>query len=212
MDKTNGTLTPTVILASTSPRRRELLASLGLRFHTEPSDFDESSVSVTDPGELVQTLAYSKAKTVLDTMVAEKRIPDAGVVVIGADTVVVLQNQVLGKPIDTADARRMLKSLQNETHTVFSGLCVLAYKDGSPPGEASEVVHEKTRVTMQPMDDAQIARYVETGEPLDKAGSYAIQGLGATLISGIEGDYFTVVGLPLHRLAGLLQKFGVSVF
>ncbi len=206
-------ISPSVILASGSPRRRELLSSLGLTFSVQPSDFDESSVKESDPAKLVVELSYHKARSVLEE-ISEKTIRSDDevndVLIIGSDTVVVLDGDVLGKPRDPKHAREMLMRLQGRQHTVYTGLCVLFVSTGM--SVVSRTAFEATKVFMNPLSDETISRYVETGEPLDKAGAYAIQGLGSTLISGIEGDYFTVVGLPLQRLSRMLEEVGLPVF
>jgi len=184
---------PPIILASASPRRKELLASLGLIFTVMSPDVDEAAVGegITDPAVLVETLAKMKAQAVADAY------PDH--LVIGADTVVVIDDQILGKPSDAAAATTMLKQLQGNTHQVITGLAV--YRGG-----AFQVHHGVTTVWMNAMTDTQIQRYVASGEPMDKAGAYAIQGLGSQYISKIDGCYFNVVGLSLSLLRTTLQE------
>jgi septum formation protein len=186
-----------LILASTSPRRRELLASIELPFTVEPPHVDESTIPVEGltPGELVSTLACIKAQSVANLR------PDH--LVIGADTVVVLDGHVMGKPTDSADAVAMLQRLQGQCHTVYTG--VSAWHHGK-----HQTVVETTRVWMMPLTVAQCQDYVATGEPMDKAGAYAIQGVGSVLIERVDGCYFNVVGLPLHRLTQLLQQATLS--
>jgi len=187
---------PDVILASASPRRRELLNLVFGDFLVVPSEFDESRV----PTELgpIEHVAYSSLMKARDIAA---RNSDA--IVIGADTVVVARNQILGKPADTHDAARMLRLLSGRTHQVYTGLAVV--RGGEEMGAI-----ERTDVTFVRMRDDVIARYIATGEPMDKAGAYAIQGRGSVLIARIRGCYFNVVGLPIHRLSTLLESFGIA--
>jgi len=182
-----------VILASQSPRRRELLGLLKLPFTVCVADIDETM----DP----KKAAFDEvARLSLEKALAIPRKPDD--VVIAADTIVVLDAQVLGKPRDAQDAERMLKALSGRTHQVMTGLAVVR-------GEEQEVVTEVTTVHFRPLSDEEIHRYIESGEPMDKAGSYGIQGGAAAFVSRIEGDYFNVVGLPVCRLAQILTGKGV---
>lgn len=194
----NGTSLP-IVLASASPRRRELLAGIGLQFTVEPARFDEASIHVESPEEWVKALARGKASEVAS------RHPDA--LVIGADTAVLIDGQVLGKPKDAGDAHRMLRLLSDRTHRVLTGVALIHRSSGR---ERAHV--ESTDVTFGPLSDEQIARYVATGEPMDKAGAYGIQGFGATLVREVKGCYFNVVGLPLYSLARMLSEFGVELF
>jgi septum formation protein len=182
-----------LILASASPRRKELLASLGLNFTVIPSPVDESSIDVAglSPAQIVEKLALIKAQTVA------KQHPYA--LVVGADTIVVLNNSIYGKPKDEADAIRMLSELQGHRHQVFTGLAIVQ-------NQQVTTAVETTQVWMKPLTLAERQAYVATGEPLDKAGAYAIQGVGSTLIPRVEGCYFNVVGLPLHRLCHCLAE------
>lgn len=190
---------PRIVLASASPRRRELLRDLKLSFAVEPAQCDEGSVPVTTPEEWVKAVAKAKA---LDVAV---RRSDA--LVIGADTAVLIDGEILGKPGDAAEARAMLRRLSGRTHRVVTGVALCHLDRGR---ELVEV--EATDVTFGPLTDEQISRYVATGEPMDKAGAYGIQGYGATLVREIRGCYFNVVGLPLFRLARMLGEFGVDLF
>jgi septum formation protein len=192
-----------LVLGSASPRRRELVQLLGLRIpvRIEASDADESIPPGLAPGEAAEWLALRKAASVRERLGAEA----AGTVIVGADTIVVLDGGILGKPRDAADARRMLGMLQGRAHEVITGVAVL---DGAS-GEA-KTARGVTRVVMKPLDADRIARYVATGEPLDKAGAYGIQGLAAGFVERIEGCYFNVVGLPLSLLGDLLAGFGVE--
>lgn len=196
---------PRLLLASTSPRRRELLGLLGLPFEVVPSRFDESALPPDGltPPEYVTRLAAGKASEVAGRTEGEA-------LVLGADTTVVLDGAILNKPVDAADARRMLRRLSGRTHRVYTGLCLLSVQ-GSVPGE-SRTEFAVTEVTFDPLSEAVIDAYVATGEPLDKAGAYGIQGQALSFIPGIHGDYFNVVGLPLYLLCKLLDKFGISVW
>lgn len=198
--------TPTIpiILASGSPRRQELLASLGLQFEVMPSHVDEDVSAGIPPAQYVETLAARKARAVAARLATRGEAP---ALVIGSDTTVVIDGTYLNKPADQAEAIAMLSRLQGRTHEVYTGLCVRHHPSGR-----EEIAHSVTQVTMRPLPEERIRRYVRTGEPMDKAGAYAIQGYGATLVQRIEGDYFTVVGLPVGLLADLLERFGVPVF
>jgi len=187
-----------LILASASPRRIELLGSLGLIFDVIPSSADEYLDGRPEPGLLVEALARRKARAV-----AGGRPED---VVLGADTVVVLDGEVLGKPAGPEEAKCMLRKLQGREHEVFTGVCVVCSARGF-----ESYAHERTRVRFLPMSEDEIAGYVATEEPLDKAGAYAIQGLGSLYVEGITGDYFNVVGLPLRLAARLLKEAGIRV-
>ena len=182
-----------VILASASPRRRELLASVEADFEVIPSPVDESAIDVSglNPEELVQKLAREKALGVASE--------DINKPVIGADTVVVVDNMVLGKPRNEAHAAEMLQKLQGRSHRVVSGIAVV-YQGAVASRAVSTTVHFSAMTTQQ------IQAYIATGEPMDKAGAYAIQGLGSLYISGIEGCYFNVVGLSLFALRALLSE------
>lgn len=187
---------PEIILASASPRRSELLAQIGLEFRVLPSDFDEASVQAASPAELVKALALGKAGSVAAGL--------ASGLVIGADTIVVRDDQVLGKPTDDEDAARMLRQLADGWHQVMTGIAII----DAASGRCLSAV-EATGVKMRALSEAEIAAYVASGEPSDKAGAYAIQGLASLFIERIDGCYANVVGLPLFRLGLLLQEFGV---
>lgn len=192
-----------LILASASPRREALLAQVGLPFRVEPSRVSEEGVGAPrDPALFVEQAALAKAEEV------GSRVGEG--LVLGADTAVVIGSQVLGKPACAAEAYTMLRRLSGATHRVYTGLALVQVAAGRVTRRRS--AHEMTRVTMRRLGAREIAAYVATGEPLDKAGAYGIQGRGALLIEHIEGCYFNVVGLPLARLADLLGEFGVSVW
>ncbi len=185
-----------IILASQSPRRRELLGQVGLTFEIVSPEVDEAQYGGLPPRELVQTLSRAKA---LD---AARRVP-AGSLVLGADTVVVLDGQALGKPDGPEGARAMLTALSGRTHEVWTGFTLC--RDGEVHTEAVA-----TEVTFRALAPEEIDRYVATGEPLDKAGAYGIQGRGALLVAQIRGDYSNVVGLPLCAVGQALRRFGVD--
>ena len=186
-----------IILASKSPRRRELLEQMGVRdFRIITPDIDEHMDRDLPPAELVRQISEEKARAV-----AAQVGPDA--VVIAADTVVALDGAVLGKPADELDAFKMLSTLSGCRHQVYTGLTVLR-------GEEQYTVSEETTVTFRELSAEEIDRYVATGEPMDKAGAYGIQGYGALLVEGIQGDYYNVMGLPVCRLGLLLRRLGVD--
>lgn len=185
---------PNVVLASASPRRRELLTLIGIEHSVVPSNFDETMQPGEEPLGHALRLAVEKAGAVASAH------PDA--VVIGADTVVVLDGKVLGKPSTPAEAGETLRALNGRTHTVITAVAV-AY------GGAVRQGAEQVAVTFRRLDDDEVDAYVATGEGMDKAGAYGIQGFGATIVERTEGDYFAVMGLPLVRLVGLLREVGV---
>ena len=183
------------ILASGSPRRKDLLGQIGISFEIMVAEGEEK-ITKTLPSDIVEELSYMKATEVANRYEAEYTV-NKPTVVIGADTIVALGTQIMGKPKDEADAVRMLKQLQDNTHQVYTGVTLIILRDGD-----RRVIrfHEKTDVMMYPMTDAQIQEYVDTKDPMDKAGSYGIQGRCAAHIKGIVGDYNNVVGLPVGRL------------
>ncbi|WP_054956382.1 Maf family protein [Paenibacillus dakarensis] len=191
-----------IILASTSPRRQELIAALRIPFEIMPSDANEDTPAGWGPSMIVENLALRKADAVYRKM-SDSR---SNAIIVGSDTIVVLESDILGKPVDDNDAVRMISSLQGRTHKVFTGVaCVDALT-----GERI-VRHRMTSVRMKPLNMDQVMSYVRSGEPNDKAGAYAIQGLGASIIEGIEGDYFNVVGLPISLLSDMLSEMGMHV-
>ena len=186
-----------IILASQSPRRKELLGRMGIRdFETISPNVDESAFHGLPPEELVRRLSAEKAAAV-----AGKVGEDA--IVIAADTVVALEGAVLGKPADELDAFKMLSALSGVRHQVYTGVTVCR-------GGEKQTAHEVTDVTFRELSEEEIEHYIATGEPMDKAGAYGIQGYGALLIQGISGDYYNVMGLPVCRLSGMLARFGVD--
>ena len=185
-----------IILASQSPRRRELLERMGIsQFDVIPAKGEERADPSLTPEQLVEALSRQKAAEVAAAH------PDA--LIIAADTVVAVDGAVLGKPRSREDAADMLKRLSGREHTVYSGLTV------SWQGR-SITQHEATTVRFRPLTQADITHYISTGEPMDKAGAYGIQGYGCTLVEGISGDYYNVVGLPVCRLSQILSGFGVE--
>ena len=193
-------MTPKLILASASPRRRELLAQAGYRFEVQPSSVPESRRPGEDAIRFATRLAREKAEEVFAQRQAAGMAETA--MVLGADTVVVCDGKVLGKPSDAADAERMLLLLSGRTHHVVTGVAVV-WGSSSPP--VVEIAAELTQVTMQTLSPEEVSRYVASGEPMDKAGAYAIQGYAGRWIPRISGCYFNVVGLPLALVASLLE-------
>ena len=208
-----------IILASASPRRRELLERAGLSFTVMPASGEEKRSS-EDPAEVVLQLARDKASAVADTL-AEC---EEGTLVIGSDTIVVFENRILGKPKDKEDAAQTLEKLQGNTHQVYTGLTrrkarwnthqvytgvsVLERKNGQ---WTDHTFYESTDVTFYPVSEEEIQAYIATGEPMDKAGSYGIQGLFGIYVKGICGDYNNVVGLPVARLFYEMKKLGIEL-
>ena len=187
-----------IILASQSPRRRELLAQMGVpQFEVVPALGEEIASPGLSPAQLVEVLSRQKAEEV-----AVQAGPDD--VVIAADTVVAVDGAVLGKPRDPADAARMLSLLSGRAHTVYTGVTVRR-------GTFSRPAHEATQVRFRPLTQSEISAYIATGEPMDKAGAYGIQGRGCVLVEGIDGNYHNVVGLPTCLLAGMLRQVGIDV-
>lgn len=188
-----------IILASASPRRRELLEQGGIPFTVIPSQAEEK-ITTEQPGQAVEELSYLKCSDIY-----EKSLGD--VLVIGADTVVASEGKILGKPSSQKDAVKMLQSLQRREHEVYTGVTIMA-REGNE--NRKKTFHEKTKVVFYPMSDEEIRSYVNTGEPMDKAGAYGIQGKSAVFIKEISGDYNNVVGLPLARLYQELKNMGIE--
>jgi len=181
------------VLASASPRRRELLTQIGLTFDVETADIDETPQLVENAFDYVKRLAEHKAAAVFARQKNQSRL-----IVLGADTTVLCDGQILGKPEDEADAARMLRLLSGKTHQVITGVALLT-------SSSRQVVAEVTEVQVIALTERQIADYIASGEPMGKAGAYAIQGRAARFIPRIEGCYFNVVGLPLARVSGMLE-------
>lgn len=186
-----------LVLASKSPRRSELLAGVGYDFCILPAQFDESSVSLDDPKRGVEEIARGKAQACFGTLADTH-----DTVVLAADTIVVCDGEVLLKPKNPAEAKEMLKKLSGNTHKVMTGTAVIGEK-------GMESFVEETSVRFFDLTDEEIDDYIATGEPLDKAGAYGVQGLGCYLVKKIEGDYFNVVGLPIAPVMRILKKAGV---
>jgi septum formation protein len=187
-----------VILASQSPRRRELLTLIGIAHEVMPADINEDVRAGEPPRAYTERLAREKAAAI-ETRIAN----DAHTIVIAADTTVVIDGDILGKPTDAADARAMIRRLAGRSHTVMTGIAVAR-------GGRVESAVEEVGVTFRSLSDDEIARYVATGEPMDKAGAYGIQGWGATIVERVDGDYFSVMGLGLRRLVDLMARLGVE--
>jgi len=183
-----------VVLASASPRRRDLLNLVGIAHEVRPANIDETMRPREAPRRHAERLAREKASAVATR--------DSDLITIGADTVVVINRKVLGKPADADDAARMLRMLSGREHTVITAVAVSR-------GRKLRSAIEEVRVKFRQLRDDEIGAYIATGEPMDKAGAYGIQGYGATIVEGIEGDYFAVMGLPLVRLVGLMRDVGV---
>ena len=217
---------PSVVLASQSPRRRDLLDLVGIAHTVRPADVDEAVRGGETPATYVERLAREKAHAVARQIAAEAaahataatratRAPARPhcTLVVAADTTVVVEGEILGKPADADEARAMLRRLSGRTHEVFTGMAVVRAADeasvaGDGAREAAGV--ERVAVTVRTLDDAAIDAYVATGEPMDKAGAYGIQGMGATIVARIHGDYFAVMGLSLQRLVTLFGALGVT--
>jgi septum formation protein len=188
-----------IILASASPRRKELLEKIRLKFEVDASGCDEEINSGLDPQEIVQQLSIIKAKSVA------ARHKNA--IVIAADTIGVIGDRILGKPHTKNEARKMLRAISGKSHSVITGFSII---DTTTDKIVTGTVD--TRVYIKKLSGEEIDAYVATGEPLDKAGAYAIQGMGAVIVEKIEGDYYNVIGLPLHALAEALKEFGINVW
>ena len=188
-----------IVLASKSPRRQELLKNIGItEFDIRVPEADESYPAGLTPQQVVEHISRVKAEAAASLCAADE-------IVITADTMVFLDDQRLGKPADEADALRMLTALQGRRHTVCTGVTVRQ-------GNESITECETTEVLFRTADEAELRDYIATGEPMDKAGAYGIQGLGSLLVEGIRGDYFNVMGLPVLRLSRMLRRFGVTFF
>lgn len=192
-----------IYLASASPRRRDLLEQLHIEFEVVTSTYEEHNEQATSPYELVEAQALGKA---LAASVPETG-DDKNYIVIGSDTIVAHKGHVLGKPANEEEAAQMLRELSDDTHEVVTGVA-LCYYDGDKQLIKQEVFHVVTKVLFYSLSDAEIKAYVATGEPLDKAGAYGIQGQGAYLVERIEGSYTNVVGLPVEVVARYLRRMG----
>jgi septum formation protein len=186
-----------IILASQSPRRRELMALLGVPFTVQTADVDETMDLALAPEREVARVGASKAQKIAETAAP-------GDIVVAADTIVLVDGKILGKPKDEADAARMLRLLSGRAHEVLTGLTV--WQDGRVQTETV-----RTAIHFRPLSEQEIRAYVETGEPMDKAGAYGIQGRASVFVERLEGDYFCVMGLPLCTLTGMLRACGVQI-
>lgn len=190
-----------IVLASASPRRKDLLENLGIKFKIVVASCDETIDDGIGPQEAVMLLSLKKAAAAAEAIKGENAL------VIGADTVVVFEDEILTKPKDEEDAFNMLKKLSGKVHSVMTGITVLRTSDAK-----CETVYEETKVSFKEITDEEIKSYIKTREPIDKAGSYGIQGIGSMFIEKIEGDYFNVVGLPVCRLCDLLKnEFNLNI-
>lgn len=197
------------ILASGSPRRKELLEQVGIQFRIEAAHGDEI-ITKTQPEDIVEELSFQKATEVADRMLMDALPEVEKTVVIGADTIVALDDQIMGKPKNEDDAMRMLSLLQDNTHQVYTGVTLVIIQRDQKKYETI-TFYEKTDVEMYPMSEKWIERYIASKEPMDKAGAYAIQGQCAAYIKSICGEYVNVVGLPVARLIQELMKVGIEV-
>jgi septum formation protein len=188
----------TIILASASPRRKELLEKIGLKFKVEPSNYEEAISSKLKPHEFAKWLSFKKAKAVASH--------HQNALVIAADTVAVLKGKILGKPHTETEAKKMLATISGKSHSVITGFTIIDTENNKALSRSVE-----TKVHMKKLTPDEIDVYVKSKEPLDKAGGYAIQGLGSVIVEKIEGDYFNVMGLPLSVLADSLREFGVNI-
>ena len=196
-----------IVLASASPRRRELLSQIGVEFEVKPADGEERIIS-TEPSKVVEELSGQKAMFTAKALEKENGHVPEGCIVLGADTIVSYEGRILGKPSDKEDAIQMLSMLQGNTHQVYTGVTVMKEKQGS---WKSHTFFECTDVIFYPVTREEIVEYVNSGDPMDKAGSYGIQGAWGAYVKGIHGDYNNVVGLPVARLIYETKKIGINL-
>ncbi|WP_373231389.1 nucleoside triphosphate pyrophosphatase [Cohnella sp.] len=194
---------PKLVLASASPRRQELIAILGLPVQIHPSRVEEDTPAYWTPSQIVEGLAERKALAVKNELTDSL---DLSSIVVGSDTIVVLNDKVMGKPRDVQEAEQMLQELSGEVHEVYTGISCIRVSDAK-----TVTTHRVTKVRMRKLTPNQISRYVATGEPMDKAGSYGIQEIGSLFVESIEGCYFNVVGLPVSLLAVQLEQFDIML-
>jgi len=193
----------TIVLASASPRRQELLINAGIEFVVRPANIPEVRLPHESPKGFAERMAQEKARTIRNNVEAAHPRNRNSLAVLGADTVVVIGNEVLGKPTNSGDAARMLRLLSGREHSVITGVCL--------SGETFEDVRSETTIVyFGELSESDIKSYIKTGEPMDKAGAYAIQGMASRWISKIEGDYNNVVGLPVDLVLQMLREHGVS--
>ena len=196
-----------IVLASASPRRRELLSQIGVEFEVKPADGEERIIS-TEPSKVVEELSGQKAMFTAKALEKENGHVPEGCIVLGADTIVSYEGRILGKPSDKEDAIQMLSMLQGNTHQVYTGVTVLKEKQGS---WKFHTFFECTDVIFYPVTREEIVEYVNSGDPMDKAGSYGIQGAWGAYVKGIRGEYNKVVGLPVARLIYETKKIGINL-
>lgn len=194
-----------IFLASGSPRRRELLEQMGICFEIKVSDVDENTDDNLSPSETVEILSARKADVVFEELVEKL---SGNFAVIGSDTVVAADEKILGKPKDKNEAFEMLSMLKGKKHTVYTGLTVMLYYNSKV---SVSTLSSATDVYIRNLTDCEINDYINTGEPLDKAGAYGIQGKGAIIVGKIDGDYYTVVGLPVSRLYTIFRDMGIPI-
>ena len=188
----------TVILASASLRRKELLEKIGLKFEVEPSNYEEDISPKLKPRELAESLSFEKAKVAAGS--------HKNALVIAADTFIVFRGKILGKPQTETQAKKMLETINGKPHSVITGFTIIDTENNKAISKSVE-----TKVYIKRLTPNEVDAYVKSGEPLDKAGAYAIQGLGSVIVEKIEGDYFNVIGLPLSALADSLKEFGINI-
>ncbi len=191
-----------IILASASERRQKLLEQVGINCEVIPSNIDEDSINGDNPGDLVEKLSAAKAENVAERL-------EGDFVIVAADTVVVKDSRVFGKPSDEKEAFEMLNSLQGNRHEVFTGVTLICVTGGEG---LIDTFHVRTIVDMMPMTPKQINAYIQSGEPMDKAGGYGIQGRGAAYIRDVAGDFFNVVGLPISTVLSRLEHMGINLY
>ena len=196
-----------IVLASASPRRRELLSQIGVEFEVKPANGEERIIS-TEPSKVVEEISGQKAMFTAEALEKENGHVPEGCIVLGADTIVSYEGRILGKPSDKEDAIQMLSMLQGNTHQVYTGVTVLREKQGS---WKFHTFFECTDVIFYPVTREEIVEYVNSGDPMDKAGSYGIQGAWGAYVKGIRGDYNNVVGLPVARLIYETKKIGINL-
>lgn len=189
-----------IILASTSPRRKEILEQIGLEFDIVPSSYKEDMSVLQQPEELAKYLAKQKGKAVSHVY------DGASAVIISADTLVAVNGYILGKPSSKEHARQMLQKLSNSTHHVYTGVCII-----DTELQESTVFSSSAAITMRNLSANEIDRYIETGEPMDKAGGYGIQGIASMFVTSIEGDYYSIVGLPVQKVVSVLRRYGIKI-
>ncbi|TCT14973.1 septum formation protein [Natranaerovirga pectinivora] len=189
-----------IVLASKSPRRKEILQSLKIPFQTITSDFDESICDIKEPSSLVKNLSQGKAESVMDLL----KEPS---LVIGSDTIVVFNNMILGKPKNEEEAFEFISMLEGKKHEVYSGIAIV-----DTESDNVYVNYEKTNVYMRHIKETEIQSYIKSGEPMDKAGAYGIQGIGSVFIERIEGDFYSVMGFPILKLYEGLNSFDINLF